>query len=151
MYNQEIDSLNNRIYNSVNNGVYKAGFSTSQNAYDEAILPLFETLEWLDNMLGERRFLTGNFPSEADWRLFPTLLRFDPIYVGHFKCSKKRIVDYPNLWAYTRDLYQWEGIADTINMDHARRHYYISHQSINPTGVLPVTPDIDWMEPHGRG
>lgn len=147
----EIDTLNERIYNTVNNGVYKAGFSTSQSAYDEAITPLFETLDWLDKKLGESRFLTGDQPTEADWRLFPTLLRFDPVYVGHFKCSKKRIADYSNLWAYTRDLYQWAGITDTINMDHARKHYYISHKTINPTGVLPMMPDIDWMKPHGRG
>ena len=147
---KEIDALNERIYNTVNNGVYRAGFSTSQDAYEEAIEPLFATLDWLDNKLGESRFLTGDQPTEVDWRLFPTLLRFDPVYVGHFKCSKKRIVDHQNLWAYTRDLYQWPGITDTINMDHARKHYYISHKTINPTSVLPICPDIDWMEPHGR-
>lgn len=147
----EIDVLNERIYHNVNNGVYKAGFATSQPAYDEAIAPLFETLDWLDQKLGNSRFLAGDQPTEADWRLFPTLLRFDPVYVGHFKCSKKRIVDYLNLWAYTRDLYQWPGIAETINMDHVRKHYYVSHKTINPTGVVPMMPDIDWMEPHGRG
>ena len=147
----DIDELNERIYNTVNNGVYKAGFATSQKAYDEAITPLFETLDWLEQKLKNNRFLLGERPTEADWRLFPTLLRFDPVYVGHFKCSKKRIIDYPNLWAYTRDLYQYSTISETINLDHARKHYYVSHKTINPTAIVPLMPEIDWDEPHGRG
>ena len=147
----QIDELNARIYDNVNNGVYKAGFSTTQAAYEEAVHPLFATLDWLEERLGQTRFLLGDAPTEADWRLFTTLYRFDSIYVGHFKCARKRIVDYPNLWAYTRDLYQWPGISSTTNMEHARRHYYESHHTINPTRITPIAPLIDWNEPHGRG
>ena len=147
---QEIDALNERIYNTVNNGVYKSGFATTQEAYKEAVYPLFETLDWLEERLGKSRFLLGDHPTEADWRLFPTLYRFDSVYVGHFKCSIKRIIDYPNLWAYACDLYQWPGIRDTVNMEHARRHYYESHDTINPTRITPVAPMIDWDAPHGR-
>ncbi len=147
---QDIDTLNDRIYNTVNNGVYKAGFAGSQNAYEEAVHPLFETLDWLDDILNNTRFLLGNQPTEADWRLFPTLYRFDSIYVGHFKCSLKRITDYPNLWGYTRDLYQWPGIRETVNMFHARQHYYESHDVINPTRITPIAPIIEWDEPPGR-
>ena len=146
----EIDALNDRIYNTVNNGVYKSGFSTTQKAYEDAIYPLFETLDWLEERLAKSRFLIGGKPTEADWRLFPTLYRFDSVYVGHFKCSIKRIVDYPNLWAYTRDLYQWPGIQDTVNMEHARRHYYESHDTINPTRIVPIAPEINWDLPHNR-
>lgn len=146
----EIDDLNERIYNNINNGVYKSGFSTSQEAYEEAVRPLFETLDWLEERLGQSRFLLGDRPTEADWRLFPTLYRFDCIYVGHFKCSLKRIMDYPNLWTYARDLYQWPGIKDTVNMEHARRHYYESHDTINPTRIVPIEPKINWDEPHNR-
>ncbi len=146
----EIDTVNDRIYHSLNNGVYKAGFATTQSAYDEAIAPLFETLDWLEDTLAAKRFLLGDQVTEADWRLFPTLLRFDPVYAVHFKCSRKRIVDYQHLWAYARALYQWSGIADTINMDHARKHYYLSHKDVNPSGVLPVAPQVDWLAPHGR-
>jgi putative glutathione S-transferase len=145
-----IDAINDRIYNTLNNGVYKCGFATSQEAYNEAIEPLFETLDWLEEKLAKSRFLLGSQPTEADWRLFPTLLRFDPVYVGHFKCDKKRIVDYPNLWGYTRDCYQWPGIADTINLDHVRKHYYVSHDTINPHRVLPIGPNLDHNEPHDR-
>ena len=148
---EEIDQLNDRIYNTVNNGVYKAGFATTQDAYEEAVYPLFETLDGLEERLGNKRFLVGDQPTEADWRLFPTLYRFDSIYVSHFKCSRRRIVDYPVLWAYTRDLYQWPGISETVNMVHARRHYYESHNTINPTRITPIEPDINWDEPHGRG
>ena len=146
----EIDALNERIYDTVNNGVYKAGFATTQDAYEEAVHPLFETLDVLDARLGEGRYLLGDAPTEADWRLFPTLVRFDTIYVGHFKCNLKRLVDYENLWPYVRDLYQTPGIADTINMEHARLHYYKSHESINPTRIAAVGPDLDWEAPHGR-
>lgn len=146
----QIDAINDRIYNTLNNGVYKCGFATSQAAYNEAVVPLFETLDWLEERLSKRRFLLGDQPTEADWRTFPTLIRFDPVYVQHFKCSKKRIVDYPNLWGYTRDLYQWPGIVETINMAHMRKHYHISHQSINPCRILPIGPDLDFTAPHGR-
>jgi glutathionyl-hydroquinone reductase len=147
----DIDALNARIYDTVNNGVYKAGFATTQAAYDEAVGPLFDTLDWLDVLLADRRYLTGDRPTEADWRLLPTLLRFDLVYVGHFKCDRRRIVDYPNLWPYTRDLFQVPGVAATFDVDHARRHYYESHRNINPTGIVPVGPALDFHAPHGRG
>ncbi|MEL6555852.1 MAG: glutathione S-transferase family protein [Cyanobacteria bacterium J06621_11] len=146
----QIDAINNRVYNTLNNGVYKCGFATSQEAYDEAVVPLFETLDWLEEQLSSCRFLLGDRPTEADWRTFPTLLRFDPVYVQHFKCSKKRIVDYPNLWGYTRDLYQWPGMVETINIEHVRKHYHISHESINPCRILPIGPNLDFTAPHGR-
>lgn len=146
----EIDSLNERIYESVNNGVYKCGFATSQEAYEEAIGPLFDTLDWLDDRLSTKRYLTGGTITEADWRLFTTLVRFDPVYVGHFKCNVRRIVDYPNLSGYVRDLYQQPGIADTVNMEHIKNHYYGSHESVNPSRVIPVGPYIDFTTDHGR-
>ena len=146
----EIDMINDRIYNTVNNGVYKAGFATSQDAYEEGVQPLFETLDWLDDRLSDRRFLLGDHPTEADWRLFPTIYRFDSIYVGHFKCSLKRIVDYKNLWPYARDLFQWPGISETVNMHHAIHHYYESHDTINPMRIIPVLPELDWNKPHNR-
>ncbi|RIJ26335.1 glutathione S-transferase family protein [Henriciella barbarensis] len=147
----EIDDVNERVYHTVNNGVYKAGFATSQDAYEEAVIPLFESLDWLEDKLGTSRFLTGDTPTEADWRLWTTLYRFDLVYHGHFKCNIRRLVDYPNLWPYARDLYQWPGIAETVNPMHAQRHYYESHDMVNPTQVVPVGPDIDWEAPHGRG
>lgn len=146
----EIDSLNDIIYDTFNNGVYKSGFATSQDAYEEAVFPLFETLDMLEARLANSRFLVGNEPSEADWRLFPTLSRFDAVYVSHFKCNLARLVDYPNLSAYARDLYQWPGIADTFNMEHVKLHYFQSHISINPSGIVPVGPLQNWSEPHGR-
>ncbi len=146
----EIHALNDRIYDTVNNGVYKAGFATSQPAYEEAVYPLFGTLDWLEERLSTQRFLTGDRTTEADWRLFTTLLRFDPVYVGHFKCNIRRLVDYPNLWGYVRDLYQTPGVASTVNMTHIKRHYYESHDTINPPGVVPVGPAIDFSEPHDR-
>ena len=146
----QIDALNDRIYNTFNNGVYKSGFSTTQEAYEEAVYPLFETMEFLDKELENKRFLTGAKPTEADFRLFPTLVRFDSVYWGHFKCSIKRLVDFPNLWAYTRDIYQIGGISETINFEHNLKHYYVSHDTINPTRIAPVQPHIDWNEPHGR-
>jgi len=146
----EIDELNERIYESVNNGVYKCGFATTQEAYEEAITPLFDTLDWLDDRLSSRRYLTGNTITEADWRLFTTLVRFDPVYVGHFKCNIRRIEDYANLPAYLRDLYQQPGVSDTVNMEHIKSHYYASHESINPSRVIPVGPDIDFSTAHGR-
>jgi len=138
----EIDALNERIYGTVNNGVYKAGFATTQDAYEEAVKPLFETLDWLEERLGSSRYLTGDSLTEADWRLFTTLIRFDPVYVGHFKCNIRRIADYPWLSAYLRALYHVEGVAETVNFTHIKGHYYESHRTINPTGIVPVGPDM---------
>ena len=146
----EIDALNTRIYDNVNNGVYKAGFATTQHAYDEAVRPLFETLDWLDARLASQRYLCGDILTEADIRLFTTLVRFDPVYVGHFKCNLRRIADYPNLSGYLRDLYQTGGIAETVNLQHIKGHYYESHRNINPTGIVPLGPVMDLDAPHGR-
>ena len=147
---EEIDDINARVYTTVNNGVYKAGFATTQEAYEEAVEPLFESLEWLDGRLSTQRYLLGERITEADWRLFTTLLRFDPVYVGHFKCNRRRIVDFEYLWPYVRDLYQVPGVSETVHMDHIKSHYYGSHDTINPTRIVPVGPDIDYSEPHGR-
>ena len=146
----EIDALNDFIYPNVNNGVYRAGFATAQPAYEEAFLQLFAALDELESRLGKQRYLTGPQITEADWRLFTTLVRFDPVYVGHFKCNQRRIADYPNLWAYTRDLYQVPGVAETVDMIHIKGHYYRSHLMINPTGVVPVGPAIDFNLAHNR-
>jgi putative glutathione S-transferase len=146
----EIDALNGRIYTTVNNGVYRCGFATTQEAYEEAVHPLFATLDALEDRLASRRYLLGSALTEADWRLFTTLVRFDPVYVGHFKCNLRRLVDYPHLFAYTRDLFQVPGVAETVNMTHIKRHYYQSHTTINPSGVVPVGPEIDFLTPHGR-
>ena len=146
----EIDALNANIYDNVNNGVYKCGFATTQQAYEENFHPLFATLDDLEKRLADRRYLTGSSLTEADWRLFTTLLRFDAVYVGHFKCNLRRIADYPNLWGYLRDLYQVQGIAETVSMVHIKRHYYESHKTINPTGVVPVGPWLDFDAPHSR-
>ena len=146
----QIEEVNARIYSDVNNGVYKSGFATSQEAYDAAVGPLFDTLAWLEDRLSRSRYLMGDRVTEADWRLFTTLIRFDPVYHLHFKCNKRRLVDYPNLWAYTRELYQWPGVAQTVNMSHIVRHYHYSHDSINPHRIIPVNPVLDYMEPHGR-
>ena len=147
---EEIDEINARVYDTVNNGVYKSGFATTQDAYEEAVEPLFESLEWLDGRLSTNRYLLGEEITEADWRLFTTLLRFDPVYVGHFKCNRRRIVDFDNLWPYVRDLYQVPGVAETVHMDHIKSHYYGSHKTINPTGIVPVGPDVDYSLPHDR-
>jgi glutathionyl-hydroquinone reductase len=146
----EIDGINARVYDTVNNGVYKSGFATSQEAYEATVVPLFATLDWLEERLRDRRFLMGAEPTEADWRLFTTLIRFDPVYVGHFKCNIRRLIDYRNLFAYTRDLYQWPGVRATVNFGHIKRHYYMSHTAINPTGIVPVGPAIDFEAPPGR-
>ncbi|WP_081158420.1 glutathione S-transferase family protein [Ensifer aridi] len=146
----EIDALNARIYDAVNNGVYKAGFATSQAAYEESVTALFAILDELEGRLASRRYLLGNNRTEADWRLFTTLLRFDPVYVGHFKCNIRRLADYPNLHGYLRDLYQVPGVAETVNMHHIKQHYYRSHTMINPTGIVPVGPVVDLGAPHGR-
>jgi glutathionyl-hydroquinone reductase len=148
---EEIDALNARIYDTLNNGVYKAGFATTQSAYEEAVTPLFETLDWLDDILSQSRFLCDDALTEADIRLFTTLVRFDAVYHGHFKCNVRRIVDYKNVWAYTRDIYQIPGIAQTVNFVHIKRHYYQSHTRINPTGIVPVGPALDFDAPAERG
>ena len=145
-----IEEVNARIYDTLNNGVYKSGFATTQSAYEAAIYPLFDTLDWLEDRLSQNRYLMGDHVTEADWRLFTTLIRFDPVYHLHFKCNRKRIVDYPNLWAYTRELYQVPGVAETVNMDHIVRHYHYSHDSINPHRIVPINPVLDYLEPHGR-
>ncbi len=146
----EIDALNARIYPTLNNGVYRAGFATTQGAYEEAIGPLFETLDFLEERLAERRYLCGDRLTEADIRLLTTLLRFDIVYVGHFKCNVRRIADYPSLSGYVRDLYQTGPIAATFHPDHIKGHYYQSHLQINPTGIVPVGPKIDFSAPHDR-
>ena len=145
-----IDSINSRIYDNVNNGVYKAGFATTQEAYEQAVFPLFDTLDELDQRLAKQRYLLGEQITEADWRLFTTLIRFDSVYHGHFKCNLKQIKDYPYLAGYVRELYQWPGVAETINMKHIKEHYYRSHASINPTGVVPAGPVLNFDDPHER-
>jgi putative glutathione S-transferase len=142
----EIDALNARIYDTLNNGVYKAGFAGSQEAYEEAVGPVFDTLDWLEARLARSRWLCGARLTEADWRLFTTLLRFDPVYHTHFKCNLRRLVDYPALWAYTRRLYQHPGVRETVNFDHIKRHYFQSHRWINPTGIVPEGPLVDFDE-----
>lgn len=146
----EIDRLNHMIYPCVNNGVYRAGFATSQRAYERAAAELFETLDQLEELLSQKRYLTGNSVTEADWRLFPTLIRFDPVYHGHFKCNLRRIRDYPNLHGYLKELYQFDGIAETVDFDHIKRHYYMTHPEINPTRIVPIGPEMDLDSPHGR-
>ncbi|MFB2550620.1 glutathione S-transferase family protein [Ensifer soli] len=146
----EIDAVNGRIYDAINNGVYKAGFATTQAAYEENVLALFDALDEMEARLSTQRYLVGGQLTEADWRLFTTLVRFDPVYVGHFKCNIRRIADYPALSAYLRDLYQTPGVARTVHMRHIKEHYYRSHGTINPTGIVPVGPVIDLDAPHGR-
>jgi putative glutathione S-transferase len=146
----EIDAINTRVYDHVNNGVYKCGFATTQEAYREAFVALFSTLDMLEERLGRRRYLIGPSITEADWRLFTTLVRFDAVYVGHFKCNLRRIADYPNLSNYLRDLYQAPYIAETVDFEHIKRHYYESHKTINPTGIVPMGPELDLFAPHGR-
>ena len=147
----EIDEINQRVYDTLNNGVYKAGFATTQAAYEAAVVPLFETLDWLEERLSRNRFLCGDTLTEADIRLFTTLVRFDCVYHGHFKCNIRRIADYRQLWAYTRDFYQLPGIAETVDFGHIKRHYYMSHRRINPTGIVPAGPELDFEAPAGRG
>jgi len=145
-----IDRLNELIYENVNDGVYRAGFATAQSAYEQAAYSLFETLDQLDGMLSDRRYLFGDLPLETDWRLFVTLIRFDAVYHGHFKCNIRRIADYPNLYGYLRDLYQIDGVSETVNFDHIKRHYYFTHDDINPTRIVPVGPAQNLSAPHGR-
>ena len=146
----EIDTINEFVYSAVNNGVYKAGFATTEAAYKEAVVMLFDALDTLEARLADQRYLLGDTITEADWRLFTTLVRFDAVYVGHFKCNIRRIVDYPNLWGYLRDLYQVPGIAETVSIEHIKAHYYTSHANINPTRIIPVGPVLDFNEPHDR-
>jgi len=145
-----IDEVNAEVYDRVNNGVYKAGFATTQAAYEEAVHPLFDTLDRLEERLSRSRYLMGERMTEADWRLWTTLIRFDAVYVGHFKCNIRRIADYPALSGFTRELYQWPGIRAITRLDHIRHHYYASHASINPTGIVPAGPVLDLDRPHGR-
>ena len=145
-----IEAVNARIYDTLNNGVYKCGFATTQAAYDTAIGPLFGTLDWLEQRLSRQRYLMGDHLTEADWRLFTTLIRFDLVYHGHFKCNQARIVDYPNLWGYTRDLYQTPGVAGTVHFDHIARHYYYSHDTINPHRIVPIGPRLEFQAAHDR-
>ena len=146
----EIDEVNARIYDTLNNGVYRCGFATTQAAYEEAFAALFDTMDWLEARLSRRRYLVGTSITEADWRLFTTLVRFDPVYVGHFKVNRNRLVDFPNLWAYTRELYQVPGVRETVDLTHIKQHYYGSHPTINPTRIVPVGPAIDFDAAHGR-
>ena len=147
----EIDTVNAVIYERVNNGVYKAGFATRQEPHEEAVRALFETLDGLEARLRQKRYLVGDQITEADWRLFTTLVRFDPVYHGHFKCNLRRLVDYPNLWGYTRELYQVAGVAETVNFEHIKEHYHRSHESINPNRIVPLGPDVDFRQRHHRG
>ncbi|EFM58251.1 glutathione S-transferase [Brucella sp. BO2] len=147
----QIDTLNDFIYPNINNGVYRAGFATTQEAYEEAFQQVFAALDTLEQKLSQQRYLAGSSLTEADWRLFTTLVRFDPVYVGHFKCNLRRLADYPNLWNYTRDLYQTPGVAETVNMEHIKGHYYRSHKTINPTGIVPAGPEIEYRAAHDRG
>jgi putative glutathione S-transferase len=147
----EIDRINELVYASINNGVYRTGFATTQEAYEEAFDRLFKGLDEVEAILGKQRYLAGNVLTEADWRLFTTLIRFDAVYVGHFKCNLKRIADYPNLSNYLRELYQVPGVAGTVDMNQIKTHYYASHKTINPTGIVPKGPALDFSAPHDRG
>ncbi|WP_371193333.1 glutathione S-transferase family protein [Glaciecola sp. SC05] len=147
----QIDLINSFVYDNINNGVYKSGFATTQEAYEESVINLFNALDKIESILSKQRYLVGDQITEADWRLFTTLIRFDPVYVGHFKCNIRRIADYPNIYNYMKELYQIEGIADTTNFDHIKRHYYFSHTMINPTQVVPMGPVEDLFSAHDRG
>ena len=146
----EIEEVNAKIYSEINNGVYKAGFATTQTAYDNAVNILFDGLDWVENRLQDNRYLLGDTLTEADWRLFTSLVRFDSVYVLHFKCNRKRIVDYHNIWNYVRELYQYNGIKETVDFDHIVRHYHYSHETINPNRIIPTNPIIDWNEAFER-
>jgi glutathionyl-hydroquinone reductase len=146
----EIDRVNDLVYETVNNGVYRSGFATTQVAYEEAARAIFATLDQLEARLSRQRYLVGRQVTEADWRLFTTLVRFDAVYYSHFKCNVRRIIDYPNLWNYLRDLYQTPGVAETVSLDHIKRHYYGSHRNVNPTGIVPIGPALYFDLPHDR-
>jgi putative glutathione S-transferase len=150
MFNSEFDEINERIYETVNNGVYKAGFATTQRAHETAVYALFESLDWLEERLQRERYLLGDLLTEADWRLFPTLVRFDAVYYGHFKCNLRHVYEYSALWDYTRDLYQMPGIAATVSIEDCKSHYYSSHPQLDPTGILPLGPMLDFSAPHHR-
>jgi putative glutathione S-transferase len=145
-----IERVNDRVYDTVNDGVYKAGFATSQRAYEKAAHAVFDSFDWLEEVLSANRYITGDRITEADWRLATTLFRFDAVYHTHFKCNRRFLHQYPNLWAYARELYQWPGVAGTVRFDHIVRHYHFSHESINPHRVIPINPVLNWDEPHGR-
>lgn len=145
-----IDPINQRVYETVNNGVYRCGFATSQEVYNKAFEELFDSLDWLEGLLAERRYLAGDTFTEADIRLFTTLVRFDPVYVTHFKCNRQRIADYPHLSGFLREVFQMPGVADTCHLDHIKNHYFASHRSLNPSGIVPLGPQVDWRAPHGR-
>jgi putative glutathione S-transferase len=146
----QIDQINEVVYSTVNNGVYRTGFAVTQDAYEESFRALFKTLDELEQRLARQRYLVGNRITEADWRLFTTLIRFDAVYVGHFKCNLRRIADYPNLSNYLRDLYQVPGVAETVSLEHIKRHYYGSQRKVNPTGIVPLGPELDFTSPHNR-
>jgi putative glutathione S-transferase len=147
---EAMEPINDRVYHAINNGVYKSGFATTQAAYEEAVNEVFAALDEMEERLAKQRYLMGDRLTEADWRLFTTLVRFDPVYYSHFKCSKRTLREYPNLWAFTRELYQYPGVAPTVRIDHIREHYFRSHESINPLRILPLAPELDFDEPHGR-
>jgi len=146
----EIDAVNERVYHAINNGVYKAGFATSQEAYEEEVTELFEALDEMEDRLAKSRYLAGERITEADWRLFTTLIRFDPVYQGHFKCNIRCLREYPNLWGFMLELYQWPGVSGVTRLDHIKYHYYASHEPVNPTGIVPLGPELDLSAPHGR-
>ena len=146
----EIDEVNSRVYDLINNGVYRAGFATTQAAYETAAKQVFAGLDWVEERLQQQRFLLGDLVTEADWRLFPSLVRFDAVYYGHFKCNTRRLKDYPAIWAYTRDLYQMPGVASTVTVEEYKAHYFGSHRMLNPLGIVPIGPDLDFNEPHTR-
>jgi putative glutathione S-transferase len=150
-YASEIDEINARVYETINNGVYRAGFATSQSAYETAVQLLFESLDWAEGLLQRRRYLVGDLLTEADWRLFPTLVRFDAVYYSHFKCNLRHLYEYPNLWGYARDIYQLPGISATVSLDEYKMHYYGSHRHLNPGGIIPLGPLLDFSTPHRRG
>ncbi|HEX4437156.1 MAG TPA: glutathione S-transferase C-terminal domain-containing protein [Solirubrobacteraceae bacterium] len=147
---EKIDAINERVYATVNNGVYRAGFARGQHAYERAFGELFDSLTWLEAILSNRRYLLGEQITEADWRLFPTLVRFDEVYNLHFRCNRRRLVDHPNLWAFARELHQFPGVSETVAMGQIKRHYYTTHDELNPKKIIPVGPGYDWSEPHGR-
>jgi putative glutathione S-transferase len=146
----EIDAVNSRVYDAINNGVYRAGFATTQAAYESAAKQVFAGLDWVEARLQRQRYLLGDLVTEADWRLFPTLMRFDAVYHGHFKCNMRRLRDYPALWAYTRELYQLPGIAGTVSIEEYKAHYYGSHRNLNPSGIVPIGPEFEFNSEHGR-
>jgi len=146
----KIDEVNERVYNTINNGVYRAGFATQQTAYEAAFTTLFESLDWVESTLNQQRYLIGDQITEADWRLFTTLIRFDAVYYGHFKTNKALIAQYPAISAYVRELYQVPGVASTVNFNHIKTHYYVSHKTINPTGIVPLGSQEDYNRPHNR-